>query len=58
MTTKAVGMILLVYAVLAFAVGIFDLTINLEDGLPPSAAFQDAIATGLLWPVTLVALLW
>lgn len=56
--TKTVGMVLGIYGVLAFAVFLFDVTVNLEDGMNTSDAFVDGIKTGVGWPVSLVAAFW
>lgn len=56
--TKAIAVVLGLYAVIAFAVGMIDLVDNLEEGLEAYDAFQDAIKTGLGWPISLVAFVW
>ncbi len=56
--TKTVGIVLGVYGIIAFAVGLITLVMRLEDGLPPYQSFVTAIWSGLGWPVSLVALIW
>lgn len=56
--TKAIAAVLGVYAVIAFAVGMIDLVDGLEAGSEAYSAFEDAILTGLGWPISLVAFLW
>jgi hypothetical protein len=44
-----------VYGIIAIAVGIIDLTRNLnEEGLTTYDAFRDGILTGLGWPLSVI----
>ncbi len=54
--TKNIGIVLGVYAVIAFAVFVLRLVVKLEDGLVTGDAFSAAIGAGVIWPVSLVAL--
>ena len=56
--TKNIAMVLGVYAVVAFAVALLQLVVKLEDGLMTGAAFSAAIGAGVIWPVSLVSLLF
>ncbi len=55
---RTLAIVLGTYAVLAFAVFLFDLVINLEEGLPSYDAFVDAFWTGAGWPLSVMAMLW
>lgn len=55
--TKNIGIVLGVYAIIAFVVFLLQLVAKLEDGLRTGDAFSAAIGTGAIWPVSLVALL-
>ena len=54
--TKNIGIVLGVYAVIAFAVFLLKLVAKLEEGLVTGDAFSVAIGAGVIWPVSLVAL--
>ena len=54
--TKNIGIVLGVYAIIAFVVFLFQLVAKLEDGLVTGDAFSAAIGAGVIWPVSLVAL--
>ncbi len=56
--TRTVGAIAGLYGVFAFAVFLFKLTRNLEDGLQPYDAFVSGLWTGLGWPVSVAAWFW
>ena len=53
--TKKIGIVLGVYAVIAFAVFVLKLVAKLEDGLVTGDAFSAAIGAGAIWPITLIA---
>ncbi len=53
---RTIGIVLGVYGVIAFAVALIQLVIKLEDGLVPGEAFTAAIGSGLIWPVSLIAM--
>ena len=53
---RTIGIVLGVYGVIAFAVALIQLVMKLEDGLVPGEAFTDAIGSGLIWPISLIAL--
>ncbi|MCH8139395.1 MAG: hypothetical protein IH926_10700 [Proteobacteria bacterium] len=55
---RTIGIVLGTYAVIAFAVALFQLVIKLEDGLVPGQAFTAALGLGLTWPISLVAMFW
>ncbi len=55
---RNIGIVLGTYAVIAFAVALFQLVIKLEDGLIPGEAFTAALGLGLTWPISLVAMFW
>ena len=54
--TKNIGIVLGVYAVIAFAVFVLRLVAKLEEGLVTGDAFSVAIGAGVIWPVSLVAM--
>ena len=54
--TRTIGIVLGVYAIIAFAVFLLQLVAKLEDGLLTGDAFSVAIGAGVIWPVSLVAL--
>ncbi len=54
--TKKIGIVLGVYAIIAFVVFLLQLVAKLEDGLVTGDAFSVAITAGVIWPVSLVAL--
>ena len=56
--TKNIGIVLGVYAIVAFSVFLLRLVVLLEEGLVTGDAFSAAIGTGVIWPVSLVALFW
>lgn len=56
--TKNIGIILGVYAVIAFAVFLLKLVAKLEEGLVTGDAFSAAIGAGVIWPVSLAATFW
>ncbi len=56
--TRTIGIVLGTYAIIAFAVALFQLVIKLEDGLVPGQAFTAALGLGLTWPISLVAMFW
>ncbi|MCZ6637213.1 MAG: hypothetical protein O7C66_03350 [Alphaproteobacteria bacterium] len=53
--TKKIGIVLGVYAVIAFAVFVLKLVAKLEEGLVTGDAFSAAIGAGAIWPITLIA---
>ncbi len=53
--TKKIGIVLGVYAVIAFAVFVLKLVAKLEEGLVTGDAFSAAIGAGVIWPITLIA---
>ncbi len=53
--TRKIGIVLGVYAVVAFAVFVLKLVAKLEEGLVTGDAFSAAIGAGVIWPVSLVA---
>ena len=55
---RTIGIVLGTYAVIAFAVVLFELVVKLEDGLMPGQAFTTALGLGLSWPINLVAMFW
>ncbi len=54
--TRNIGIVLGVYAIIAFAVFVLKLVAKLEEGLVTGDAFSAAISAGVIWPVSLVAL--
>ncbi len=56
--TKNIGIVLGVYAIIAFAVFVLKLVAELEEGLVTGDAFSVAISAGVIWPASLVALFW
>ncbi len=54
--TRNIGIVLGVYAIIAFAVFLLRLVAKLEEGLVTADAFSAAIGAGAIWPVSLVAL--
>ncbi len=55
---RNIGIVIGTYAVIAFAVALYQLVIKLEDGLVPGQAFTTALGLGLTWPISLVAMFW
>ncbi len=53
--TKKIGIVLGVYAIIAFAVFVLKLVAKLEEGLVTGDAFSAAIGAGFIWPISLVA---
>lgn len=56
--TRTIGIVVGVYAVIAFAVFLIQLVIKLEEGLVTGDAFAAAAGSGIIWPVSLVAMFW
>ncbi len=56
--TRNIGIVLGVYAIIAFAVFVLKLVAKLEEGLVTGDAFSVSISAGVIWPVSLVALFW
>ena len=56
--TRNIGIVLGTYAVIAFAVALYQLVMKLEDGLTAGQAFTAALGLGLTWPISLVAMFW
>ena len=56
--TKNIGIVLGVYAIIAFVVFLYQLVEKLEDGLVTGDAFSVALGAGAIWPVSLVAMFW
>jgi hypothetical protein len=56
--TRTIGIVLGVYGVIAFAVALNQLVVRLEDGLEPGDAFITALGTGIIWPISVVAMFW
>ena len=56
--TKNIGIVLGVYAIVAFSVFVLKLVAKLEEGLVTGDAFSVAFGTGIIWPVSLVNLFW
>jgi len=54
--TKNIGIVLGLYAVIAFVVFLYQLVVQLEEGLVAGDAFSTSIGAGFIWPVSLVAL--
>ncbi len=54
--TKNIGIVLGIYAAVAFVVFLYQLVIKLEDGSVAGNAFSAAIGAGVIWPVSLVAM--
>ena len=54
--TRTIGIVLGVYAIIAFVVFLLQLVAKLEDGMLAGDAFSVAIGAGVIWPVSLVAL--
>ncbi len=54
--TKNIGIVLGVYAIIAFVVFLLQLVAKLEEGLVAGDAFSASIGAGVIWPVSLVAL--
>ncbi len=52
---RTIGIVLGVYAIIAFAVFLLKLVAKLEDGLLTGDAFSVAIGAGVIWPVSLIA---
>ncbi len=55
---RTIGIVLGVYATLAFVVFLYQLVFKLEDGMVAGSAFSTALGIGVLWPVNLVAMFW
>ena len=53
---RTIGIVLGVYGIIAFAVALIQLVVQLEDGLTTGDAFTAAIGSGLIWPISLIAL--
>ena len=53
--TKNIGMVLGLYAAIAFVVFLYQLVVKLEEGLVTGDAFSASIGAGVIWPVSLVA---
>ncbi len=56
--TKNIGIVLGVYAIIAFVVFLLQLVAKLEEGLVTGDAFSAAIGAGVIWPISLVAMFW
>ncbi len=56
--TRTIGIVLGIYGIIAFVVALLQLVIKLEEGLTAGEAFGAAIALGLTWPISLVAMFW
>ena len=56
--TKNIGIVLGVYAVIAFAVFVLKLVAKLEEGLVTGDAFSVALGAGAIWPISLAAVFW
>lgn len=56
--TRNIGIILGIYGIIAFAVGLLRLIQKLEEGLKSNDAFMEALGLGLTWPISLVAFFW
>ena len=56
--TRTIGIVLGVYATIAFVVFLYQLVFKLEDGMIAGDAFTTALGLGILWPVSLVAMFW
>ncbi len=54
--TKKIGIVLGVYAIIAFVVFLLQLVAKLEDGLRTGDAFSAGMGAGAIWPVRWVAL--
>ncbi len=54
--TKNIGIVLGLYAAIAFVVFLYQLVVKLEDGLVAGDAFSASIGAGVFWPVSLVAM--
>lgn len=52
---KNLGIILGIYAVIAFVVFLYQLVVKLEEGLVAGDAFSTSIGAGFIWPISLVA---
>lgn len=52
---KNIGIILGIYAVIAFVVFLYQLVVKLEEGLVAGDAFSTSIGAGFIWPISLVA---
>ena len=56
--TKNIGIVLGLYAAIAFVVFLYQLVVKLEEGLVAGDAFSTSIGAGVTWPVSLVAMLF
>ncbi len=54
--TKNIGIVLGIYAAIAFVVFLYQLVVKLEDGLVAGNAFSAAFGSGVIWPISLVAM--
>ncbi len=54
--TKNIGIILGLYAAIAFVVFLYQLVVKLEEGLMAGDAFSASIGAGVIWPVSVVAM--
>jgi hypothetical protein len=54
--TKNIGIILGLYAAIAFVVFLYQLVVKLEEGLVTGDAFSTSIGAGVIWPVSVVAM--
>ena len=54
--TKNIGIVLGLYAAIAFVVFLYQLVVKLEEGLVAGDAFSTSILAGFIWPVSLVAM--
>ncbi len=52
--TKNIGIVLGIYAVIAFVVFLYQLVNKLEDGLVTGDAFSTAFGAGVIWPISVV----
>ena len=53
--TKNIGILLGLYAAIAFVVFLYQLVVKLEEGLVAGDAFSTSIGAGVMWPVSMVA---
>ena len=56
--TKNVAIVFGTYLIIAVAVALIQLVAKLEEGLTSGEAFTAALALGLGWPLSLVAMFW
>ena len=52
--TKNIGIVLGIYAAIAFVVFLYQLVVKLEGGLVAGNAFSAAFVAGFTWPISLV----